>query len=366
MNIICIIGTRPEAIKMAPIILEFQKNKKINLNVVLTAQHRELVDDVLKIFHIKPDFDLNLMTPNQSLSDLTSILIRELSIIFSNIKPSIVIAQGDTTSVLASALCSFYQKIPFAHIEAGLRTENLYSPYPEEGNRRLISSISTYNFCPTIFNVENLVSQKVPKKKIFLVGNTVVDALFLVKNRSKKKVNKNAMHTKRVLITCHRRESFGKPLNNILEAIIFLVKNFHELEVIFPVHPNPNVLKVVKEKLSNIKNVKLINPQPYDKFIHLMESSFFIISDSGGVQEEASVLGKPILIIRNDTERVEVTKNGIGKIIGTSQKNIIKFASLLLENKEFYDSMANSKSALLYGNGKSASKICKKIYSLID
>lgn len=362
-KILCVVGTRPEAIKMAPIILELQKTKW-NIPIVLaTSQHNELLHDTLKIFNISPDFDLKVMKENQSLEDLTSDLIKKLSDFFRKIKPDLVLAQGDTTTVMTTALCCFYKKIPFGHVEAGLRSRDLYNPFPEEFNRIVADRLATFNFAPTKRAKKNLLKEGIPKHTIFVTGNTVIDSLFyILKNFQKENqiIKKLPKDKKIILITLHRRESFGEPLKNILLSIKTLAQAYkNELFFVFPVHPNPNVKNTVLNILSNISNILITPPLTYENFVRVMSKSWLVLTDSGGIQEEAPALSKPVFVLRDTTERPEVIEEGLGLLVGRDPEKIISSVEWLLSNPEEYNNFAKGFSP--YGDGKASKRIVKII-----
>lgn len=347
MKIICVIGTRPEAIKMAPIINILKKD--FDVLTVSTGQHKELLDQTLSVFNLKSDIDLKIMTPGQSILDVLSKSIYELSSIFIKENPTIVIGQGDTTTALAAAQASYFNKIPFAHVEAGLRTNNFENPWPEEMNRVLISKLSTLHFCPTESAKQNLIKEGYTQN-LFVTGNTVIDSLLSVISN---KVNNNY---KNILCTIHRRENFGQPLKNILDAILEIVNNNKDVNIIFPVHPNPNVKAVVYNKLIHDR-IKLCDPLDYRSFCEEMNNSYLILTDSGGVQEEAPALGKPVLVLRDFTERPEAIECGVVKLIGTDKTKIVNEVTTLLNSNEEYLKMSTGASP--YGDGKAALRIYK-------
>ena len=357
-----IFGTRPEAIKLIPVILELKKNKNFEINICVTAQHREMLDQVLEIFNIKPDTDLDLMQPNQTLSTLTSRIINAVDNYFSEYKPDIVLVQGDTTTVFAVSLVAFYHKVKVGHVEAGLRTGKKYSPFPEEINRVLTSRIADIHFAPTEISKNNLLKEGINSEKIFITGNTVIDALFLAKEKVlelKPKVNglqKNLEEiSPYILITGHRRENFGEGFINICSAISELALKYENYNFIYPVHLNPNVQDPVNKLLANKKNIFLIKPQTYLPFISLMMNSKIILTDSGGVQEEAPSLGKPVLVMRENTERPEAVTAGTVKLVGTDKQKIINEVSKLLDNNLEYKKMANAINP--YGDGLASKRI---------
>ncbi len=361
-----IFGTRPEAIKMAPIINKFKKDKNnFRTLVAVTAQHREMLDQVLSLFKIIPDYDLNIMKPNQSLEDLTSRILIKVSALLNQIRPDILFVQGDTTTTYASALASFYKKIPIAHIEAGLRTKNIHSPFPEEVNRRMTTITSSYHFPPTEKSKNNLLNEGVSKKNITISGNTVIDALMYIskkidlkRERIENYFFKNFSilfdNKKTILITGHRRENFGEGFENICQSVKEIAKK-KDVQIIYPVHLNPNVQEPVYRILKEIDNIYLIPPQNYEPFIFLMKKSYIILTDSGGIQEEAPSLGKPVLVLRDTTERPEGIDAGTAKLVGTDKNNIISNLEVLLENSNEYDKM--SKAVNPYGLGNASEKI---------
>lgn len=373
-KILLVFGTRPEAIKMAPVVKAFQKDTlNFETKVCVTGQHREMLDQVLEIFDIQPDYDLNIMKAGQDLYDVTSRVILGMRDVLTEAKPDVVFVHGDTTTSSMTALAAFYQQIPVAHVEAGLRTNNIYSPWPEEVNRQITGRIATYNFAPTDLSKENLLKENVKIESIFVTGNTVIDALQLVVEKlnsddSLKQNLKEHLYTcfknpidleqdKFILITGHRRENFGQGFLNICEAIGALADKYPDVHLIYPVHLNPNVQKPVYELLGNYKNVHLIEPQQYLPFVYLMSHSYLVLTDSGGIQEEAPGLGKPVLVMRDTTERPEAVDAGTVKLVGTDKDLIIQEVSELIENKDAYQLM--SKAHNPYGDGKASERIRK-------
>lgn len=351
-----IFGTRPEAIKMAPLILEFQKRKEINPVVIVTAQHRQMLDSVLNLFKIKPDYDLNLMKENQNLWNLTSDILLSVKNVLDKINPDVVLVHGDTTTAFAASLSAFYAKIPVGHVEAGLRTFNKNYPFPEEINRVLADSVSDFHFAPTKGSIENLINSNI-KDGLFETGNTVIDALLYTIENNKRDLsflNPNP-NSKTILLTSHRRENFGKPLENICNAAIEIVRKHKDIEIVYPVHPNPNVKNTVEKYLLNVERIKLIPPLDYAPFCSLMKKSVLILTDSGGVQEEAPSLGVPVLVLRDETERPEAVISGGVKLTGTDTQKIIKNVDLLLSDKNEYDKMAKSRNP--YGDGHASKRI---------
>ncbi|WP_299229534.1 UDP-N-acetylglucosamine 2-epimerase (non-hydrolyzing) [Sulfurihydrogenibium sp.] len=358
-----IFGTRPEAIKMAPVIKEFKNSKLVDVKICVTAQHRQMLDQVLHLFEIEPDYDLNIMKSNQDLYDITSNVLLSIKGVLKKENPDIVFVQGDTTTTFAASLASFYQKIPVAHIEAGLRTYNIYSPFPEEINRQLTSRIATYHFAPTNRARDNLIKEGIDENKIYVTGNTVIDALLEVVEKIKNKdINikgYNITDRKYILVTGHRRENFGKRFENVCNALKEIAINNPEIDIVYPVHLNPNVQKPVYEILSNIPNVYLIEPLDYEPFVYLMYNSYIILTDSGGIQEEAPSLGKPVLVTRDTTERPEAVEAGTVKLVGTNREKIVKEVENLLYNKSEYEKM--SKATNPYGDGKASLRILDAI-----
>lgn len=373
-KILIVFGTRPEAIKMAPLVNEFKLYPESFETVVcVTGQHREMLDQVLNLFQIVPDYDLNIMQPNQDLYDITSRILLGMRYILKEVKPDMVFVHGDTTTSTTTALAAFYQQIPVAHVEAGLRTGNIYSPWPEEMNRLITGRLATYHFSPTLLSKKNLLAENVAEKQILVTGNTVIDALHLVTDKIKTEasistslqqkllgmgydVNRLQNGQKLILITGHRRENFGDGFLNICHAIKNLSEKHPEVDFVYPMHLNPNVRKPVYEILGGSNsNVFLINPLQYLPFIYLMEKSFLILTDSGGIQEEAPGLGKPVLVMRDTTERPEAVEAGTVLLVGTDKNRIEKSVSNLLENEQLYFSMAGATNP--YGDGFASKKI---------
>lgn len=368
MKILIVFGTRPEAIKMAPIVLELQKHPEIITQICVTGQHREMLDGVLNIFGIVPDYDLKVMKVGQDLFDLTSSILVGIRSVLSCSQPDIVLVHGDTTTTFAASLAAFYLRIPVGHVEAGLRTKNLYSPWPEEANRTLTSKIATYHFSPTQENEANLIAEGVPVQNIFVTGNTVIDALHYVLNQLLNNVDRLAVvekylaaagytlsDRKMVLITGHRRENFGQGFRQIFSAIRMLAELFPTVDFVYPVHLNPQVKGPAHSILETISNVYLMRPVEYEAFVYLMSRSQFIITDSGGIQEEAPSLGKPVLVTREATERPEGVQTGTVKLVGTDPETIVNTARTLLEQSEVYAFM--SKSHNPYGDGHASERI---------
>lgn len=361
-KVLFVFGTRPEAIKMAPLIHKFRNNKYLDVKILVTAQHREMLDQVLSFFDLVPDYDLNLMKPNQDLTDVTIYILDGCRSIYKNIEPDLVVVHGDTTTTFAATLAAYYQKIDVAHIEAGLRTGNIYSPFPEEINRQLTARMAKFHFAPTELSKSNLVREGILESNIFVTGNTVVDALFasLEKKRQAEEVISFGSYEFNcgrplVLITGHRRENFGDGIKNICAAIKELSEEWINFDFVFPVHLNPNISKPVNDVLGDISNVFLIKPLDYFNFITLMDKSYLILTDSGGVQEEAPSLGKPVLVMRDNTERPEGLEAGSIKLVGTTKEMIVSEVSRLISSSEDYNKMANATNP--YGDGKASEKI---------
>ncbi|WP_216177555.1 non-hydrolyzing UDP-N-acetylglucosamine 2-epimerase [Polynucleobacter sp. AP-Feld-500C-C5] len=355
-KIICVVGTRPEAIKMAPIILGLKSSPFFEVIVVATAQHRELLDGVFRDFAILADIDLNLMRPNQDLVELNAHLLLELSKVFESVRPDAVLAQGDTTTVFAASLVCFYKKIPFGHVEAGLRTGNFLSPFPEEMNRVFTSKISKWHFAPTQSACNNLISEGVLAQDIFIVGNSVIDSL-LIKSRNKIELDSINLdpNKKLILVTVHRRENFGEPLVSICNAINEIVGSNDNVQVLISVHPNPNTKNTIQTYCSNSQRIILSDPLEYSQFVGVMNRAHIILSDSGGIQEEAPALGKPLLVLRKETERPESLKSGTVKLIGTEKNAIVTEVSKLLNDQDYYLSLA--KKSYPYGDGNTSKAI---------
>lgn len=377
-RVMLVFGTRPEAIKMCPLVKEFQKhNDEFETIVCVTGQHREMLDQVLNIFEVKPDFDLNIMKQGQDLYDVTARVLTGMRDVFKECKPDVVLVHGDTTTSTAAALAAFYQQIPVGHVEAGLRTHNIYSPWPEEMNRQITGRIASYNFSPTPLSESNLKEEKA-QGEIYVTGNTVIDALHMVVNKLKndqslakeqegilKKagydVNRLADGRKLVLITGHRRENFGEGFIHMVTAIKDLKNKYPDVDFVYPMHLNPNVRKpiheVFGEDLSNLGNMFFIEPLQYLEFVYLMEKATIVLTDSGGIQEEAPGLGKPVLVMRDTTERPEALASGTVHLVGTDYQKIMDEVSTLLEDENAYEKM--SKAVNPYGDGKACERIVK-------
>lgn len=376
-KVMLVFGTRPEAIKMAPLVKEFQKQpKRVETVVCVTGQHREMLDQVLKIFDIKPDYDLNIMKQGQDLYDVTARVLTGMRDVLKEVKPDVVLVHGDTTTSTAAALAAFYQQIPVGHVEAGLRTHNIYSPWPEEMNRLLTGRLATCHFSPTPLSRNNLIKESVDDRNIIITGNTVIDALYWVVDKIKNNkeldneledilskagydVNRLNNGKKLVLITGHRRENFGDGFINMCTAIKDLTVKYPDLDFVYPMHLNPNVRKpiheVFGENLSGLKNMFFIEPLEYLSFVYLMEKSSIVLTDSGGIQEEAPGLGKPVLVMRDTTERPEALDAGTVKLVGTDYNKIVNEVSSLIDDKAAYEKM--SKAVNPYGDGLACGRI---------
>lgn len=367
MKILSIFGTRPEAIKMTPLIKKLAHETNFESKVCITAQHREMLDQVLDVFDIKADFDMNIMKPGQSLTDLTASIINNMSGIYNSYKPDLVLVHGDTATTFAASLSAYYHNIKIGHVEAGLRTGNLNSPWPEEGNRKLTGAIANMHFAPTLSSKDNLLLENISENNIYVTGNTVIDALFLAKDiieespSIKKELIEQFSFLKRdkkiILITGHRRESFGSGFERICKAIKEIALNNIDVQIVYPVHLNPNVQEPVKKFLADLPNVFLIKPLNYLPFVYLMNKSYFILTDSGGIQEEAPSLGKPVLVMRDTTERPEAIEAGTVKLVGTEVDAITKEMQKLLDDSNEYKKMSVAHNP--YGDGLASSRICK-------
>jgi len=365
-KVLIVFGTRPEAIKMAPLVKEFESNKdKFDARVCVTAQHREMLDQVLGLFQIKPDFDLNIMKEGQTLYEITSSILLGLKEVLESFNPDVVLVHGDTTTTFAAALAAYYQKIQVGHVESGLRTGDIYSPWPEEANRKLTGAITHYHFAPTETSKSNLLNENISPALIHVTGNTVIDALLWVRDkiRNDKELVQSIqeqysfldINKKLVLVTGHRRESFGSGFEKICEALRNVAIKNQDVQIVYPVHMNPNVQEPVYRLLKDIKNIFLIEPQDYLPFVYLMDQAYIILTDSGGVQEEAPSLGKPVLVMRDTTERPEAVSAGTVKLVGTSIEKITSEVDFLLSNESVYRSMSEAHNP--YGDGKASSRI---------
>jgi UDP-N-acetylglucosamine 2-epimerase (non-hydrolysing) len=369
-KIMLVFGTRPEAIKMASLVHALKAEpKQFELKVCVTSQHRQMLDQVMKVFNINPDFDLNLMKQNQNLSNLTSLILNQMQKIFIKYRPDAVLVHGDTTTTLATSIAAFYESIPVGHVEAGLRTYNLTAPFPEEFNRQITGKIAKWHFAPTALSQKNLLSEGFDKSSIIITGNTVIDALYWILKRIKKDKNhqKNlenilnsylSFNFKKkdfVLITAHRRENFGDSIFQICTAIKTLAKKYTKIHFVYPVHPNPNVSKPVTKILRGFANIHLIKPLEYELFVYLLKYSYLVLTDSGGIQEEAPSLGKPVLVMRDTTERPEAVNAGTVEMVGSNYQKIIHSVSRLLDDKKYYQKMSHAYNP--YGDGLAASRI---------
>ena len=358
-KILCVVGTRPEAIKMAPVILALKRISDFEVRVLATAQHRHLLDQVMEVFGIDPDIDLNIMRPNQDLTTLTARLLLDLDDVLLAEKPDAVLAQGDTTTVMAVALACFYHKIPFGHIEAGLRTWDLQNPFPEEMNRIFAGRLAKWHFAPTESSRQNLLREGVSDTEITVTGNTVIDALLSVVDCDEV-LPEGLDPTKRlILMTAHRRENFGEPLERVCHAVLALLERNLDLQVLYPVHPNPNVLEIAHRLLGSHPRIVLCKPLDYLPFVSAMKQAYLILSDSGGVQEEAPALGKPVLVLRHETERPEAVEEGVVKLVGTDFDIIVLEAQRLLDDETYYLAMARGVSP--YGDGKASERIVQTL-----
>jgi UDP-N-acetylglucosamine 2-epimerase (non-hydrolysing) len=357
-KVMTVFGTRPEAIKLAPVIKELQHHSTtLKSVVVVTAQHRQMLDSVLNVFSIKPNYDMNIMCENQGLSDITCKILKNIESIYDKERPDLVLIQGDTTTVFAASLAAYYRRIPVGHIEAGLRSRNKYQPFPEEINRRLTSVIAHLHFAPTDEAKTNLLNEGISEDLIRVTGNTVIDALLEVAAQDFTFDNDllNNIKGRMILITAHRRESFGKPFIDICNAILTLAKQYPDVTFVYPVHLNPNVRDIVYPMLGNVSNIILIEPLEYMPFVHLMKRACIILTDSGGIQEESPSLNKPVLILREITERPEAVKAGSAKLVGTRSQTIIRETTRLLEDAQEYDRMTHI--ANPFGDGRASKRI---------
>lgn len=358
-KILVVFGTRPEAIKMAPVVQELERRPEFQVQVAVTAQHRELLDQVLELFNLNPAYDLNIMAPNQSLSQITSRVLEGLDPILQKEQPDCVLVHGDTTTTFAAALAAFYRRIPIGHVEAGLRSGSLAFPFPEEGNRLLVSQIASWHFAPTEQARDNLLAQNVPQEHIVVTGNTVIDALSQAaswpQSQTVQKLLQKAEGKRILLLEVHRRESWGRPMEEICQAIARLVDQFHGLEVFCSVHPNPKVRGTVERVLGTKQQVKLLSPLPYDQWVQLMKNCYLIATDSGGMQEEAPSLGKPVVVLRDRTERPEGLAAGTLKLAGTEEEVVFRSIAELLSDQELYQRMASAPNP--YGDGKASRRL---------
>jgi len=365
VKVLTVFGTRPEAIKMAPLVHALAKDPHFEAKVCVTAQHREMLDQVLKLFSIVPEYDLNIMQPGQGLTEITCRILEGLKPVLESFKPDVVLVHGDTTTTMAASLAAFYQRIPVGHVEAGLRTGDLSSPWPEEGNRTLTGHLATYHFAPTETSRQNLLRENIADNRITVTGNTVIDALFWVRDRV---LSDEALHNeltqrypflangkKMILVTGHRRESFGRGFEQICHALAEIAANNPDVQIVYPVHLNPNVSEPVKRILGHVENVILIEPQDYLPFVWLMNRAWLILTDSGGIQEEAPSLGKPVLVIREMTERPEAVSAGTVCLVGTDSQRIVNEVTRLLQDESAYQAMSRAHNP--YGDGHACHRI---------
>jgi len=367
IKVMTVFGTRPEAIKMAPVIKELKKEKKVQTVIAVTAQHREMLDQVLELFDITPDYDLNIMMESQSLTDITVNVLKKIENVYNRENPDIVLVQGDTSTTFVASLAAFYKKIKVGHVEAGLRTNDKYSPFPEEINRKLTGNIADYHFAPTETSKKNLLKENICENNIFVTGNTVIDALKEIVNRDyqfkSRKIREILDNDRRfILLTTHRRENLGNPMRNIFTSVKKILKINKEVEIIFPVHLNPAVRKIANEILGNLNRIHLIEPLDYLPFAKLMNESYLVLTDSGGVQEEAPGLGKPVLVLRDTTERPEAIKAGTAILVGTDENKIFENVNKLLNDEKEYSKM--SRAVNPYGDGKASKRIVDILLSL--
>ena len=360
IKVMTVFGTRPEGIKMAPIIKAMEKEEKIENVVCITAQHREMLDQVLHLFNIKADYDLNIFKPGQSLTGITINALKGLEDVIQEVKPDVLLVQGDTTTVFAGALAAFYQKVKIGHVEAGLRSGNLYSPYPEEANRKLTGIMTDFHFAPTEESRKNLLKEGYPEEKIFITGNTVIDALkYVTKEDYKFDIellnNLDYKQKKVILVECHRRENLGEPMENIFKALRDIVDAHEDVEIVFPMHLNPKVRETANGILKDHSRIHLLEPLDYESMANLMSKIYLVVTDSGGFQEEAPTFGKPVLVVREETERPEGIEAGTAKLVGTKYDDVFKEIDILLSNDEEYKKMANAVNP--YGDGKAAERI---------
>lgn len=356
-KVLCVIGTRPEAIKMAPVILTLKNEPWAEVRILATAQHRHMLDQVLNFFNIEPDIDLDIMRPNQALTTLTARLLLDMDDVLLAENPDVVLVQGDTTTVMAMALAGFYHRIPIGHVEAGLRTWDMQNPFPEEANRVIVGKLARWHFTPTEGSRKNLLREGVLDSRIVVTGNTVIDALLMTATKDLELGIQLDVGKRLILVTAHRRENFGEPFRNVCRALRTLAERNPDLQFLYPVHPNPNVKDVAYEMLGNCSNFHLCEPLDYPPFVAAMKRSHLIISDSGGVQEEAPALGKPVLVLREETERPEAVEQGVVKLVGPNYESIVSETQRLLDDDVAYRAMARGVSP--YGDGHGADRIVK-------
>lgn len=358
VRVLLVAGTRPEAIKLAPVVLELRaQGGEFEAVFCSTGQHREMLGQVLSVFGLKPDLDLSVMRPRQTLTDLTTSALSALDEAMASVRPDLVIVQGDTTSAMTGALAAYYQRVPVAHVEAGLRTDDIYQPFPEEVNRRFIGTLAALHFAPTPYAAGRLRQEGVPERKILVTGNTVIDALLRVRDNGRTGAVPAAPPDgrRRLLLTMHRRENHGAPLRNVCLAVLELVKQDPDVEVVFPVHPSPLVRETVDRLLGDEPRIRLIEPLGYQEFIRLLDSCYLVLSDSGGIQEEAPAIGKPVLVLRNKTERPESISAGTSQLVGTNPMRVLQVTERLLYDEDAYRAMAHAENP--YGDGRAAQRV---------
>lgn len=362
LQVLSIFGTRPEAVKMAPVVQALQQEPRIEASVCVTAQHREMLDQVLQLFEIRPDFDLNLMRPDQSLAELTAAVFTQLEPVLQEVTPDWILVQGDTTTVMATALLAYYRQIKVGHVEAGLRTFDKWAPFPEEINRRVAGVVADLHFAPTAWARDNLRSEGVADEIIHVTGNTVIDALQSIVSKPfnvQQLLPDIAADRRVILFTAHRRENFGRPLQNIFQALLQIAQRFPDTVIVYPVHLNPNVREPARQMLGGVENIFLLDPLDYLPMVHLMQRAELILTDSGGIQEEAPALGVPVLVLRDKTERPEAIEAGTARLVGTDSKVIVAEATRLLQDQEAYAAMARATNP--FGDGHAAERIVAAI-----
>lgn len=366
LKVLAVCGTRPDTVKMAPVVIELKRHpEEVELVLAVTGQHREMLEQVLKAFELSPDFNLNIMAQRQTLAQITTRALEGLDDVIRQVKPGLVVAQGDTTTTFVASLAAFYNRVPFAHVEAGLRTDNKYDPFPEEMNRRLTGVLGDLHFAPTELARENLLRDGVPEDRVFVTGNTVIDALLSIASRDHEfedeRIRAAASTGRMIILTAHRRENWGQPMRDICQAVKKIISRNRDVTVVFPMHKNPVVRDVVLPELQSVERVILIEPPDYIPFVHLMKAAHLILTDSGGVQEEAPSLGKPVLVLRRTTERPEGVEAGSAKLVGTDSAAIVRETERLLSDDGEYKRMAEVKSP--YGDGHAAERIWEIIRS---
>ncbi len=364
LKVMTVFGTRPEAIKMAPLVKALKEAEDMEAIVTVTAQHREMLDQVLHLFDITPDYDLNIMSQGQTLYDVSEKALAGLKTVLEEAKPDVVLVHGDTTTTFIGALAAFYKQIPVGHVEAGLRTGNIYSPFPEEMNRKLTGALTTYHFAPTAGAEANLLRENISTAHLYVTGNTVIDALDKTVRENyvfdDEALNAIDYANKRVLlVTTHRRENLGEPMRHVYQAIKSLIEEFDDVEVVFPVHKNESVRSIVREELGDVKGVHLVEPMDYEPFANLMNKAYLILTDSGGIQEEAPALGKPVLVLRDTTERPEAVAAGTVKLVGTDYEQVYETAKHLLTHDSAYETMSNAVNP--YGDGRASERIIEAL-----